>query len=281
MDKEISFQEYLKRYTTISNKFINDFCGLYNVKTTNNDFIINLDKIASWLGSLKKHIKKTLIETYQENIDYKIKLMPPSGRGRPSEEIMLTSSCAKRISMMSRTPNAEQVREYFLQLEAHLDKYKNHIINALNKQISGYKKELKPQEEIPTTGAIYVLKTTEELEDVYKIGRTQNFKERLKTHQSSHPDKIEIAFVYETENIEQVEGCLKDALKSKGYRKRKEFYEVDGDILKELIVQCDCMHLRLRKKTKNIKYANCRYIIHIAKNMMESGQNKKVLLDKL
>ena len=80
-------------------------------------------------------MKITLIESYQENIDYKIKVLPPKGQGRPSEEIMLTPSCFKRLSMMSRTPKAEQVRDYFLKIEAHLDKYKNYIFESLCKKI--------------------------------------------------------------------------------------------------------------------------------------------------
>lgn len=124
-----------------------------------------------------------------------------------------------------------------MKIEAHLDKYKNHIINALNKKIEKYEKELKPQLEITSEGVIYVLKTNEDIEGVYKIGRTKDFQARIKTHQSLHPDKLEIAYVYETENIEHVEKCLKDLLKDKAYRKRKEFYEIDLDILKTLISQ--------------------------------------------
>jgi predicted GIY-YIG superfamily endonuclease len=149
---------------------------------------------------------------------------------------------------MSRTAKAEEVREYFLKIEAHLDKYKNHIINAMNKKIEKYEKELKPQPEIKTEGVIYVLKTNEDIEGVYKIGRTRDFQARIKTHQSSHPNKLEIAYVYETENIEYVEKCLKDLLKEKAYRKRKEFYEIDPDILKQLITLCDCLHLTDAKK---------------------------------
>ena len=176
---------------------------------------------------------------------------------------------------MSRTTKAEEVREYFLRIEAHLDKYKNHIMNSLTKKIEKYENELKPQPEIKTEGVIYVLKTTEDIENVYKIGRTKNFQSRLKTHQSSHPDKLEIMYVYETEQIEKVEKCLKELLKDKAHRKRKEFYEVDPDLLKELIHQCDCIHLIARKKTEKIKTTQCKYIIHLQK------KNKQVLLDKL
>lgn len=276
MNNNISLQDYLKKYSTINNKFIDDFFGLYNINTTDDDFVINLENVATWLKTLKKVLKTTLKESYHENVDYTLKTLPPKGKGRPVEEILLTPSCFKRLCMMSRTSKADEVRNYFIQIEAHLNKYKTHIINALNKKVSKYEHELKPIPEIKTGGVIYVLKTSESIDNVYKIGRTQEFKNRLKTHQSSHPDKLEIVFVYETDNVKQVESCLKDALKDKAYRKRKEFYEIDGQILKQIIEQCDCIHMLLRKKSTQIKSQNCKYILHLNKD-----ENKKVLIDKL
>ena len=277
----ISFRDYLKQHTDISNKFIDDFFNLYNENTTSDDFVINFDNIAKWLKSPKFSLKRTLIESYQEHIDYKIKTLPPKGKGRPSEEIMLTPSCFKRLSMMSRTAKAEQVRDYFLKIEAHLDKYKNYIFEGLRKEIDKYKFELKPQPKVDAGGVIYVFKTKEDIEGVYKIGRTKDFQSRLKTHQSSHPDKLEIVYVYETENIEKVENCLKDLLKDKAYRKRKEFYEIDADLLKELIKVCACMHMMVRKKANQIKDPDCKYIMHILKAFSNSKTNDKVILDKL
>jgi len=277
------FRDYLKQHTDISNKFIDDFFNLYDEKTTNDDFVINFNNIATWLKSPKFSLKRTLIESYQENIDYKIKVLPPKGKGRPSEEIMLTPSCFKRLSMMSRTPKAEQVRDYFLKIEMHLDKYKNYIFEGLRKKIDKYELELKPQLKINADGVIYVLKTKADIDidGVYKIGRTKNFQNRLKTHQSSHPDKIEIVYVYETENVEQVEQCLKDLLKHRAYRKRKEFYEINADLLKELIKHCACMHMMVRKKPNQIKDSDCKYIMHISKAIANSKIDNKVILDKM
>ena len=167
--------------------------------------------------------------------------------------------------MLSRTEKAEEVRSYFIAVEQNLDKYKNYIIEGLNKKIKKYEKELKPSPAPTTRGAIYVFKTSEDIDGVYKIGRTKNFAERIKVHQSSHPDKIEIVHVYETNNIETVESCLKGLLKEKSYRKRKEFYEIDINLLKQLIKNCDCMHLAVRSKTKRLNDESCRYVLHVYK----------------
>jgi len=275
MNNNLELQEYLKKYSTINSTFIDDFFSMYTIKTSADDFVIDLDNVTKWLKIQKYSIKRTILESYQLNIDYKILTLPSSGKGRPMEQIVLTPSCFKRLCMMSRSPKAEEVRTYFIQLESHLDKYKTHIIDALQKKINKYKTELQPIPKIKTSGVIYVLKTSETIENVYKIGKTQDFSARLKTHQSSHPDKLDIVFVYETDYINDVEACLKDLLKERAYRRRKEFYEIDIELLKELIKNCDCMNMVVRKKAKGVKDSECKYILHILKNV----PSDKVLYD--
>ena len=82
--------EFLKTYSKISNKFIDDFFSLYDVDN-NNNFIINLDKISEWLNTKKGDLKETLNNSYQINIDYTINKTKSNGKkGAPSEEILLT-----------------------------------------------------------------------------------------------------------------------------------------------------------------------------------------------
>jgi len=261
----MDLQTYLKTYSVINNKFIDDFFSLYKYTTTSSDFVIDLDMVSRWLSSNKASIKRTLIKTYTEKIDYSVTIQPSTG-GRPSETIMLTPDCFKRLCMLSKTTKAEQVRTYFIEVEAHLDKYKNYIIKGLHNKISKYEVELKPTPAIHTKGVIYIFKTLEDIDGIYKIGRTKNFAARLKVHQSSHPEKLEIKYVYETDNIEAVESCLKDLLKDKRYRKRREFYEIDLDVLKQLVKNCDCLSLAVKNKDKTLKSAECNYVLHVIKD---------------
>ena len=62
-----------------------------------------------------------------------------------------------------------------------------------------------------------------------------------------HIDNVDIVHIYETNYINEVEKCLKNILMTKQYRKRKEFYQIDLDVLKELIKKCDNMSLKVRK----------------------------------
>jgi hypothetical protein len=55
----INLQEYLKKYSTISSSFIDDFYSLYSYYDTNNDdFVINIEMLAKWLKAEKKHLKR-------------------------------------------------------------------------------------------------------------------------------------------------------------------------------------------------------------------------------
>lgn len=46
-------------------------------------------------------------------------------------------------------------------------------------------------------------------------------------------NNIEILFIFETNNVEQVEICIKALMKQSQYRKYKEIYQIDINILKK------------------------------------------------
>jgi phage anti-repressor protein/predicted GIY-YIG superfamily endonuclease len=216
------------------------------------DISPDIDNLVNWLNMRKDSLKRTLIETYIKNIDYKIKKVVSKTPGKPREEIVITADCCKRLCMLSKTKKAEEVRTYFIEVEKLMNKYKDYIIEALNKKVGVLDNNQKP---IPDNknGVIYILKTDKDIVDLYKIGKTQKFKERIRTHNSSHIDNVDIVHIYETKYIDEVEKCLKNVLATKQYRKRKEFYQIDLDVLKELIKNCDNMSLTVRKINKNIK----------------------------
>ena len=256
----ISLQEFLKKYSSISNKFIDDFFSLYTINTDDTEFVINFDILVKWLGMRKENLKKTLVSSYVKNIDYKIKKIKSDTPGKPKEDIMITADCFKRLCMLSRTKKAEEVRTYFIEIEKLMNKYKNYIIEALNNKVGVLENNQKPINNTKE-GVIYVLNTDFNIVDLYKIGKTKKFKERIRTHNSSHIDNVNVAFIYETKNVDTVEKCLKAILESKQYRKRKEFYQIDLDVLKELIKTCDELTLKVKNHKKKIKQNDIFYIM--------------------
>jgi hypothetical protein len=51
----------------------------------------------------------------------------------------------------------------------------------------------------------------------------------------------------EVSDIHKVEDCIKMALKDRRYRYRKEIYEIDLDILKNIFTSCDVFVNQLKK----------------------------------
>ncbi len=265
----LSLQDYLKKTSSINATFIDDFFSLYDRNTTSTDFVIDLDVISKWLSSKKYHLKDTLKSTYTLDIDYIVKNEKSTG-GRPNEKVLLTGDCFKRLCMLSRTKKAEDVRSYFLDLEKHIDKYKNYIFEGLNHKIEMYEKELKPLLISPSKGVIYVLKMNNIDKEVYRIGKTTNFKKRMSVYKTSNPAMIETVFVYKSDMIDEIEKCLRLMLEGTNYRKNRDFYEVDLNVIKNLIKECECMKLNV----KNIKDDKCRYFIKIWKSNNKSSEKQ-------
>jgi hypothetical protein len=54
----ISLKDFLKKYSTLSNEFIDDFYTIYDFNEyNNNDFIINVDIVTKWLSSKKVELR--------------------------------------------------------------------------------------------------------------------------------------------------------------------------------------------------------------------------------
>lgn len=195
------------------------------------------------------------MESYRNNIDYKITMNKSTTTGRPSEKILLTPDCFKRICMLTKSSKGEEVRTYYIQLEKHIDKYKDSIISSLRSRVKVLESDLKPLDIPKDKGVIYVLKTDNDIElnDIYKIGSTQDFKSRLLTHQTSHVDNVKVEYIYETQDVKGVERCLKAILQDRQYRKRKEFYKIELDDLKKIIDNCGNSIKLLKKSTRNTK----------------------------
>jgi len=252
-----SLSEYLKKYTTISSKFIDDFFSLYDYKTLDTDFVINLETLVKWLGAIKNSLKETLTKSYAKDVDYTVEKDTTKTYGRHREKIMLTPDCMKRLIMLSKTKKAEEVRTYFIELEKHIDKYKNVIFEK-------YEGNLKPIPKSENEGVIYVLQSDLNLPGVYKIGKTNDFKSRIKTHHSSLDDNVRVKIIFRTDYIDEVEHCMKYYMKDKQYRKYKEFYQVDADIIKKMLKECDKMSV-VARKTISGKNQKGGYFIYIDK----------------
>ena len=71
----ITFAEFLKKYSTIPNQFIDDFFNVLQYTDYNDTFFINFDNVVKWLGQRKDSTKRTLVDNFIKNVDYTLKKM--------------------------------------------------------------------------------------------------------------------------------------------------------------------------------------------------------------
>ena len=161
-----SLLDFLKKYSDVDITFIRDFIEIQNGDKTHEPFKIDLDVITKWLDARKDHIKETLVDSYIENIDYIV--LPPNrdeikrNGGNNKEIILLTIDCFKMLCMRSRTKKADRVREYYLELEKLIDKYKDLIIEEKDRKIKLLEHDLR-KDDYPKGDHAYIIKETDEL----------------------------------------------------------------------------------------------------------------------
>lgn len=249
----LSFIDFLKKFSTIPNQFLDDFFKLFDYKSGfSSDKIINLENVAKWLDVHKYALKNTLESSYVKDVDYSIsKVHKPKGKGGQKKEIiMITIDCFKTICQLTKSKKGKEVRRYFIEVEKLLFRYQEYIIQGLENKVKSIEKGKKPKIN-PKKGVIYVFKTPDTPQNnLYKIGRSTAFKKRIQSHQSSLSQDIDILFVQETDDVVAIEKCVKAIMQKKQYRKYKEIYQVDLDIIKTTIHDCEELKLKIDEMDK-------------------------------
>jgi phage anti-repressor protein len=237
-------EEFLKKYSSVPIGFIEDFFDISKESYDDAECIIKFDVVVKWLDVRKDNLKAILIEHFEEKYDYtieKVKIKNKNGNGANWVDLIhITPDCFKSLCMLSQTAKAKEVRKYFLSIEKLVIKYNKYIQETLEKKIGIIKKNQKPKIDIKS-GVIYISEAQNNDDDLikYKIGKTINIKNRNNTYNSGNAHDIEPLFILEVDHIDQVEKCIKNLLKKYQYRKKKEIYEVNIDIIRHACAVCN------------------------------------------
>lgn len=211
-----------------------------------------LDYVAKWLNCRKDTLVETLQRTYKENIDYTIKttgIRKTTPKSNHQKLYLLTPDCFKRLAMMSRSKNAELVRSYFIEVEGLYIKYRKYILNGMEQEIRTLRNNQKSSKYKDRKGGfIYIIKVGDRA-DVFKVGSTEDIYKRMKTYQTGLADDVDVLFMYETDDLKKTEKCVHTWLSDHQYRKNREVYEVNVDLLKDVIVGCQ----KIGAKLKHVK----------------------------
>lgn len=293
----MNFQTFLTKFSFVNYQFVNDFYNIIKEDYIEHyqDFLIDSEILRKWLDiNNREDFNNTIKRSYQVNVDYKIKTMKKSigSGGHNFQVITLTPEAAKKICLSTNSKKGKDVQQYFIDLEFALYKYKNYIIDGMNKKIKQLEHNQKPTVNSESK-IIYIFRALNTDLTLYKIGKTINAKSRFSKHNSPLANDLEILFQYETENADQVESCIKAQLKMGQYRKYKEIYQVDLHLIKQSIQNCDGMINKINKKIHQnggvkindtdklyVLFANGNIKNNTRKNHQKNNQKKTIFMCK-
>jgi hypothetical protein len=153
--------------------------------------------------------------------------------------------------MLSQSEKAKGVRKYYIIAEGLLRDHFEEIINKLNEELGLIKKNIKKSVDV-SGGHVYILKamnTTQK--DMFKLGNSDDMKKRLRVYNTGNANNIEPLFVMKVDDINMVEGCVKNLAREYQYKKNKEVYNIDFEFLKKLCIKCKNFIKQLEKEFSN------------------------------
>lgn len=210
-------EDFLRKFSSIPSKFISDFYTIANEDYSENEISIDFVVVCKWLKVRKDHLKRLLISKFDENYDYVIekatKKHKNANGSAPIEKIMITPNCFKELCMISQTAKAKEVRKYFIEMEKLVKRYHEQIQENMYKEIGLLKYNQKPKSKIKG-GVLYVLRALNTDTTLYKLGKTKDLKNRLKTYNSGNANDVEPEFIISVKDIDATEACVKGLLKS-------------------------------------------------------------------
>ena len=244
----LNLENFLIENSNISKKFITDFFGFQKktLYTKYEPFTIDLEDIAFWLETKKFKLKETLNNNYSKNLDYiSVKyLLSVNGEqnkgsgGHNKKLVLLTPDCFKMLCMRSKTKKADKIREYYLELEKLIDKYKDVIIEEKNKKIELLETDLK-KENFPVGDYSYIIEEKDEVGETYfRIGQSKDLKTRMANHNSSSIHKKIVSFKIKTANKSQFESCLRSTMYNFRYKNNKDYYKMPNNMVEKAINVC-------------------------------------------
>jgi hypothetical protein len=127
----------------------------------------------------------------------------------------------------------------------------------------------------PVTGAVYVIQLTPDDNEGFKIGSTQDMNKRLQVYKTSMKDDPNVVYIFYSHDANQLEKCIKLALRDYSYRKDKEYYKVTRDIIIDVIADCqylitkyECKQCNIDAKIEKLSRHNKNYNYHDNETMI-------------
>jgi phage anti-repressor protein len=235
----ISLKEFLKNYTSISHKFINEYYKFYELCEITK-FGIEGKKIIKYLN-LKGETKfyERVRNNYNVSTDYIIKkLNDRTTKGIQNTFYYFSFDTFEDICMRSSTEKGKAVRDYFIILRKFINYYKNNFAANINS--------------LAKDGKFMYILVTNKGKNIFKPGRTINIRKRLYTYATGKEKHPDIAFIMFVKEPKIVEKCMKIFIKNYKFKENQELYKIDFEILKKVIFSCAEIQNYISNEIKNM-----------------------------
>jgi hypothetical protein len=235
--------QFVKKFTSVPEKFVEEMFRFYTPKTSQTDPVILLDNVAKWLGAPKRSLYITLSRTYVRGVDYVSEkasnpFRTPGQKSNNYIRVMLTPDCFKRMCMLSKTKNAEMVRSYFIDAEVGFLRHREQIIEGLRNDLNPRRMKLPPK---ASGGYLYIIRAADDTNILFKIGRASDLKARLFSYQTGRAHEVVLLYVLKVNDMKSAERCVKDHVQAFQYRTRREVYQVPLNMLKVVMGKCNAI----------------------------------------
>lgn len=225
-----------------------------NIIIDENDIVwFNANEIALTLGYkfpkdaiINNVDKEDKIKLEDININNKINKHPHSiyinESGLYSLLIQSRLKKAKKIKLWITKIVLPSIRKFgYYKLKKQHESDINEIMNKINfleKQNNKLKSELKT-EIYPNGSLVYIIDYTDEQENMYRLGKSDNMNKRKQIYNTHTIYKKNIILMKEVLCPLQYETCLRSMLYNYRIKNKKDFYECDIKKIKKAFKKCD------------------------------------------
>lgn len=262
--------------------FVSSFYCYLNYDTKK-DFVIDLDNVWKWLGFNNKANAKIVLEkNFTPEIDYRSLLLnsqeqKKNGRGGHNRQtVLMTIKTFKLLCLKAGTKKAEQIHEYYINLEETLQEAINEESNELRLQLEQKNKQIEEQnikiektkkekellreatilEQFPiNTECVYyglIDDTNDEQERLVKFGQSNDLNKRVKQHKKTFTN-FRLVNAFKVDNKQLIENAIKT---NSVLNKFRRSLIVNGINQTELLAINELTMTELCRNIHNIIYSN-------------------------
>jgi prophage antirepressor-like protein len=143
--------------------------------------------------------------------------------------------------------------------DSTMEEIKNKI-SYLEKENEILKKDL-TKDKYPNGGMVYVIDFSDEKNNIYRIGMTDNMDKRKKIYDTHSFHRKQVVYFVETDCPRKLETCIRSMLYDYRYKNNKDFYVCELKTIKKLFTLCQkslkCMNQKggnfIEKKVNTLK----------------------------